>query len=305
VVLAIGALGLSGCPLSTELFLGQRLEPLVPSAYVWVSGFSNAIVVRTPGGTLLVDTKMDGPAGELIAHLKEENAWPVRWVVITHAHEDHVGGLRTLLEASASPPVIWGTPILAKLDLGEHVHAQPVLQHVEVKPLGTDPTAQEIELLEFPHAHTAGDVAVWIKATGTLLTGDIFQCGYYPHAELEDGGSYLGLAQAAAELASLRPRVVVGGHGGTCSGADLDAYVAFLQATIRGEQVDPHYKSLCAGTPECAGTLERVRECVKNEQEYGPFWGIDPRLSSGARFLPSIWTNCKSPPEAAGRRGRP
>jgi beta-lactamase superfamily II metal-dependent hydrolase len=57
-------------------------------------GHGNCVVVRAGGTTTLVDT---GPGGPLLEYLLQEGITAVDTVVISHADQDHIGGLSALL----------------------------------------------------------------------------------------------------------------------------------------------------------------------------------------------------------------
>lgn len=77
-----------------------RMLPLAPGVYVAevvarppVYAFSNSLVVLGDDGVLVVDTQASRAAARsLIAEIRNLTSAPVRWVVNTHWHGDHVYG---------------------------------------------------------------------------------------------------------------------------------------------------------------------------------------------------------------------
>src|SRR5579862_3563042 len=64
-----------------------------------VFGGSNAYLVRTPQGNVLIDTCNPIDAPECLTILKAVSKAPVRYIIITHAHWDHTGGVALWKEA--------------------------------------------------------------------------------------------------------------------------------------------------------------------------------------------------------------
>lgn len=64
------------------------------------SSYANAVVIEGEDGLLVVDTQHSPSAGRALARaIRERTDTPVRWIVNTHFHGDHVWGNEALLEA--------------------------------------------------------------------------------------------------------------------------------------------------------------------------------------------------------------
>ena len=76
------------------LYASLTGEAFDPSAY------ANSVVIEGESGVLVVDTHHSPSAGrDLVAAIEERTSVPVRWIVNTHGHGDHVWGNSALLEA--------------------------------------------------------------------------------------------------------------------------------------------------------------------------------------------------------------
>ncbi|MEW6207509.1 MAG: MBL fold metallo-hydrolase [Acidobacteriota bacterium] len=62
-------------------------------------GFSNTFMVTTTEGNVIIDTSMPFNAARHKQLLRAENAGPVKYIILTHAHGDHTGGVPTWKEA--------------------------------------------------------------------------------------------------------------------------------------------------------------------------------------------------------------
>ena len=56
-------------------------------------GFGNTYMIVTPAGNVIVDTSMPAPARLHIKLLKEKSAAPIKYIILTHGHGDHTGGV--------------------------------------------------------------------------------------------------------------------------------------------------------------------------------------------------------------------
>ena len=81
------------------------LEPIAERVYAWLqpggeTGVSNAGVIADDDGLTVVDTLMVRSQWEPFAAAVEMLGAPVRRVVLTHAHVDHVGGTTAFAPSS-------------------------------------------------------------------------------------------------------------------------------------------------------------------------------------------------------------
>ncbi|HLG00137.1 MAG TPA: MBL fold metallo-hydrolase, partial [Acidimicrobiia bacterium] len=92
-----------------------QLERVADGVWVWLqpngeSGVSNAGVIADDDGLTVVDTLMVPSQWEPFKAAVDDLGAPVRRVVLTHAHVDHVGG------TSAFPlAAIYGSPATSEL----------------------------------------------------------------------------------------------------------------------------------------------------------------------------------------------
>lgn len=56
-------------------------------------GFSNTFLITTEAGNVVIDTSMPFNATLHKRLLTAENAGPIKYIILTHAHGDHTGGL--------------------------------------------------------------------------------------------------------------------------------------------------------------------------------------------------------------------
>src|SRR5215831_2594706 len=96
--------------------LGQDDEKPVKinDAISMVPAGGNVYLVRTLAGDVLIDTAMAEIAGEVKNAFDREPHGPIKYIILTHAHADHIGGISLWKEP--------GTQIIAQRNYVEFVH---------------------------------------------------------------------------------------------------------------------------------------------------------------------------------------
>jgi len=197
-------------------------------------------VVVGAEGLAVVDTRGSLAEGrELREHLGQLSAAPVRWVVNTHWHFDHLWGNAEFTASRQQPPAqvrpaqIWGhrsvpdtlagpanarqkremaaeggrwTAVLAELEEAAPDHLVDLVHSLD---LGD----REVRLVHPGRGHTDGDLLVYVPDADALLAGDLVeQSG--PPAYGPDSYPLDWAAALDAVLALTTPgTVVVPGHG--------------------------------------------------------------------------------------------
>ena len=209
---------------------------------------SNAGFVVTRRGVLVFDA-LGTPvlAREMLRAIARVTDQPVRRVIVSHYHADHVYGLQVLRAGGAT---IWarreGQAYLAsdlarerlterRQNLAPWVDQTTELQAadrwLDLAP-GDELTfrfgGQRFRLISAGHAHAPDDLMLLAEADQVLFAGDLYFNGRLPF--VVDGNTRNWLA-AIASMRKLAPRCIVPGHGAaSCApAADLATTAGYLK----------------------------------------------------------------------------
>ncbi len=93
---------------------GEEKPVRINDAISMVPATGNVYLVKTPAGDVLIDTAIAEISGEVKKILDSEPHGHIRYIILTHAHADHIGGISLWKEP--------GTEIIAQRNYVEFVH---------------------------------------------------------------------------------------------------------------------------------------------------------------------------------------
>ena len=199
-------------------------------------GFGGGNVAASVGddGVLLVDDMYAVIAPKLIAVLKTLSDKPVKIVLNTHFHGDHIQGNKVFRESA----VIIGQENVAKRLIAANKDATPTLQYVPAVTFSDRITlnfnGEEIQMIHFPNSHTDSDSIVYFTKSKVLHLGDMFFFGMFPAVYTQGGGDIRQLVRSLEKIVTDFPAdtKVIPGHGDLATMQDLKNYLAMLKETI-------------------------------------------------------------------------
>jgi glyoxylase-like metal-dependent hydrolase (beta-lactamase superfamily II) len=263
-----------GDPTKVEL----KTAPVVGviSVIEGANGFAGGNVAASIGedGVLLVDDDLAPLSAKLKAKVATLTKKPIRFVVNTHWHFDHVGGnvalggggavivahdsvrkrlsVDAVIEMSGSKMPIPATP---PAGLPVVTFAEDVTLHFN---------GDEIHVFHLPPAHTDGDAVVHFKKANVIHTGDLFMSGAYPIVDASSGGRYEGFIEATARILALADdhTKIIPGHGPVVGKAELAAWREMVV------QVNQRVTRLMSSKK----TLEQIKE-ARPAADFDPKYG--------------------------------
>lgn len=209
--------------------------------------YTTVCVVKTPEGAALFDTgSYDSDVDRYVFPFLEEldiKAQDLRYVVISHNHTDHAGGLARLMAYFPETHIVSRHPAIA----------EQYRNYTVLAPNDGDPLLGVLRIITVP-GHTTDAVALLDTRSKTLLTGDSLQLyGIYGSGKW---GANIGLpTEHLAAVEKLR-------------GMDIDTIVAShdyhpLGYFVQGKEAVLRYLDAC---PEA---LYKIRDylCIHPEQD--------------------------------------
>jgi glyoxylase-like metal-dependent hydrolase (beta-lactamase superfamily II) len=173
---------------------------------------------------------------------------PVRFVLNTHWHFDHVGGNENLGQA--------GALIIAHENVRKRMSVDGFVEALNARVPASPPKAlpvvtftdavtfhingDSVSATHVPPAHTDGDAIIHFRKANVVHMGDTFHNAGLPFVDLSSGGSIHGIIGVADRVLALTDEStrIIPGHGPLADRARLKTYrdmVAALRDRIRAE----------------------------------------------------------------------
>jgi len=297
-------------------FGGQRINDFI----VLSEAFSNSYLLQTPAGNVQVNAGMGIEAPVIQHNFAQFSREPLRYLVLTQGHVDHVGGVAYFREHNPGLAVIAqaGNPEHQAYDSRlaafrgnrsafafadkfasafEH-YARHGLQAFPAQDVPVPDILVEdhyslelgglqMELIAVPGAETNDSLIVWLPQHRICLTGNLFGCpfGHFPNLVTIRGDRYrdaLTVAAAVQRVLDLGPETILYGHHQPVTGAQV---IATELAVLRDAILYVHdetVKGMNAGA-DLPALMDAIR--LPPELEVGEGYG---KVSWSVR---AIWEN--------------
>lgn len=198
---------------------------------------ANAGFVVGEDGVAVVDTFEDpGAAKELLAEIRKITPLPIRFVVNTHYHLDHVNGNDVFAAAGATVLAQrnvrdwertenlkwWGDKI--KPEVKARVESLKLPDVVYDKGVDLYLGSRKIEVRSYP-GHTGGDSIVYVHDAGVVFCGDLFWNQHIPNLVDATTDAWI---KTLDELVGYGAGKFVPGHGEAGTALDVRAFQTYL-----------------------------------------------------------------------------
>jgi len=252
-VLLLAAAGTCAQPQTPANSLSFTLKPLGHNVWAAIDDVkgdagANAGFVIGDDGVAVIDT-FENPeaAKQMLAEIRKLTDLPVKFVINTHYHIDHVAGNRVFQQA--------GALVFAQRNVRSWIHTENLKffgknikpeEKSMVEALGSPDAvydsgvtlflgSRKIEVRVFP-GHTGGDSVVFVPDAAVVFTGDLFWRNTLPN--LIDATTATWLTSLDAIAASSPSAIYVPGHGDVGNAADVHAFRGYL-AYLREQVATP------------------------------------------------------------------
>ena len=198
----------------------------------------NIAISTGEDGVYIIDDQLQPLTDQLLVAISEISDQPIRFVINTHFHHDHVGGNETIGKGDA---VIIAHDNIQKRMSGDYYSnffdntwpawpqdALPVITFNDQITLHFN--GEIAKVYHVPHGHTDGDSIVHFPASDVIHMGDIYFNGLYPYIDLDGGGNIEGMIAGAELGVSIagEDTQIIPGHGPLSNKANLAEYRDFL-----------------------------------------------------------------------------
>ena len=167
-----------------------------------LTGQGGNIAISSGGdGVFIIDDQYSHLAEQLLAAIGEVSDKPIRFVINTHYHHDHVGGNEVVGDT--------GAVIIAHDNIRERMSSEQFSNFFGSAtppwPSGALPVVtfndrmtlhfngEPVTAFHVPHGHTDGDSIIHFPESNVVHMGDVFFNGLYPYIDLDGGGSIQGM----------------------------------------------------------------------------------------------------------------
>lgn len=194
--------------------------------YMLVGSGGNITVQIGAEGVLVIDTQYAELSDKILAKIRELSDKPLRYIINTHHHGDHVGGNENiknagftlsggnvgaaLSTAGEGATIVAHENVLLNLASDENVSTElwPTLTYFSDKK-DIFFNGEGVRIIHQPNAHTNGDSIIFFRKSDVITTGDAYITSFYPFIDMSSGGTLQGFIDASNAIIDL----IIPGYG--------------------------------------------------------------------------------------------
>jgi glyoxylase-like metal-dependent hydrolase (beta-lactamase superfamily II) len=280
-----------------------------PNIHMLVGAGGNVTVMTGEDGVLLVDTQVAPMSDRILAAVRALSNKPIRYVVNTHVHPDHIGGNEAIARAGASRA---GGNVVG--DIGDSARNQAaIVAHENVLkrmsapqsgpalPFGLWPTetffgarrdmlfnGEAVQMFHQPAAHTDGDILVFFRRSDVISAGDLFVTTGYPFIDVANGGHINGVIAALNRIIDIAVpsnvqeggTMIIPGHGRVTDEWEVVEYRDMV--TIVRDRIQTMIRR--------GLTLDQIK-AARPTIDYDARFGSDSGFWTTSMFIETIYRN--------------
>jgi glyoxylase-like metal-dependent hydrolase (beta-lactamase superfamily II) len=249
-----------------------KTTQVAPGIYMLEGEGGNIGVSAGEDGVFLIDDQFAPLSQKIVAAVTAISDKPIRFLMNTHWHGDHVGGNENF--GKAGTVIIAHDNVYKRMSVGGAIAilkqnyapypkaALPVISFSQSATFHLN--GEDVVSTHLPPAHTDGDSFLRFPKANVIHTGDVFTPYRYPLMDVESGGSVKGVLRA---IDAMLPVIddntkLIPGHGALSTKKELLIYRKMVATVIA--KIEPMVKS--------GKTLQQVID-AKPTREFDEDWG--------------------------------
>jgi len=213
---------------------GLRLQEIAPGVHHVVGGTHNSLLVEMSDHLVVMDAPVSDAQSNSVVNTAKARfpGKPIRWVVLTHHHMDHTGGVRGFLTDGATLVVgqgaaahfrrVLAAPTTRNPDLTVRDFSRVPIMEVPESHVITDGRGRQVMVYLVDNPHAKGMLMGWVPDAKLGFVTDIWSPGPPLPAKPNPG---LVAVVNAVKKAGIQPARFAGGHGSSADYAPLEKLV--------------------------------------------------------------------------------
>jgi cyclase len=253
--------------------------------YMLEGNGGNIGVLVGKDGIVIIDDQFAELSQKIRAALKALDDKPVRFVINTHFHGDHVGGNENfggqgaiIVAQENSRLRMSSDEFMASFNAPKKAAPYDALAKVTFNESVTlHLNGETVQVFHVKNAHTDGDAIIYFKESNVFHGGDVFVRYGLPYIDQPHGGSMEGMINGVGELLKIAndSSIIIPGHGKLATQKDVLEFKNML-VTIR----------------------DRISKAIKDGKTVEEIMKTDPTkefISAGDRknFVKSVYDSMK------------
>jgi cyclase len=211
-----------------------KTNKLTDSIYMLEGAGGNIGVSVGEDGVIVIDDQFAPLTPKIQEAISKLSAKPIKFVINTHWHGDHVGGNENM--AAAGAVIVAHENVRKRMSTEQFI----ALMNRKVPPSPTKAlpvvtftsditlhfNGEDIQVMHVDATHTDGDSIVVFPKAKVVHMGDCYMTISYPFADLSSGGSFDGFIATSEKVVSMSDPTtkIIPGHGPLSNKADLKAW---------------------------------------------------------------------------------
>jgi cyclase len=202
----------------------EKIRLLKPNLYMITGGGANTLIRVTPEGLILVDTKNPGDDNynRVMEEIKSVSPLPVKYVLNTHHHPDHVGTNQKFIDAGAT--------VIALDALKTNMASDPRTKDIPGRPTQTFVKdyvlkfgGAEVDAHSYGRGHTGDDTMVYFPDLKVVMVSDQMT-DTNPIVDFANGGSAVEWNKSLDGVLKLDFDMAIPGRGEPKTRAEVQAF---------------------------------------------------------------------------------